>query len=177
MTEEDEIEIIRRVLDGDTNSFARLIRIYQEPLIRMLATLLHDKRRFAEDIAQDVLVEAFHRLRDFDPARSQFSTWLFMIARSRGINAMKRKQPSLFAEPPETIIGSASMEERNDLSVLEQSLHELPPKQKRAFTLAVLEGLPHDEVARIESTTIGTIKSRVSRARKFLKTALETANR
>ncbi|MGJ8723087.1 MAG: RNA polymerase sigma factor [Roseibacillus sp.] len=177
MTEEEEINCTRRTLDGDVDAFSALVDAYQQPLIRMLATILHDKRRLAEDVAQDVLVEAFRRLRDFDPVRSRFSTWLFMIARSRGINAMNRMQPTLFAEPPESSAKPSPVDERADLSALDIALHQLPPKQKRAFVLAVIEDLPHAEVARIESTTIGTIKSRVSRARDFLKTALETANR
>ena len=176
MTKTEELEIIRRTLDGETDAFAALVRTYQNPLIRMLATILHDNQRFAEDVAQDVLVEAFRRLKTFDPARSKFSTWLFMIARSRGINALKRKRPALFSEPPEASEDHQTIEHRGDLSLLDKALHQLPPKQKQAFTLAVLQELPLAEVARIEATTVGTIKSRLSRARAHLRTTLETAN-
>ena len=174
MTEEDEIRVIQRVLDGDVDAFSVLVETYQNSLIRMLATLLNDHRRFAEDVAQEVMVEAFRRLGSFDPARSKFSTWLFMIARSRGINALKRKRPQLFAEAPETA-AEVKEDRREDLAILDRAVSELPPKQKRAFVLVVVEGLSHEDAARVETVAPGTIKSRVSRAREFLKAALEAA--
>lgn len=177
MTEEDELKAIRRVLDGETEAFEVLVRHYQSRLIRMLATILNDRRRLAEDVAQDVLVEAYRRLGAFDPARSRFSTWLFMIAKSRGINALKKKSPSLMADPPERVGGTEhAVREREELSLLDCALQQLPLLQKRAFVLGVIEGLPQAEVAQLEGTTVGTIKSRISRAREFLKTTLN-ANR
>ena len=177
MIEAEEIEVIRRTLDGETDAFSALVKEYQNPLIGMLTTILNDNKRFAEDVAQEVLVEAFRRLKTFDPSRSKFSTWLFMIARSRGINALNRKRPTLFSEPPESSQEEQTIEQRGDLAILDKALHQLPLKQKRAFTLAVLQGLSLAEVAQIESSTVGTIKSRLSRARAHLKTTLETANR
>lgn len=173
MTEEEELNAIRRVLDGETDAFEALVTHYQSRLIRMLATLLHDRRRLAEDVAQDVLVEAFRRLGSFDPSRSRFSTWLFLIAKSRGINALKKKSPTLIADPPEQVGGTENtVREREELGLLDRALHQLPIAQKRAFVLGVIEGLPQAEVAQLERTTIGTIKSRISRAREYLKTTL-----
>jgi RNA polymerase sigma-70 factor (ECF subfamily) len=133
---------------------------------------LHDERRHAEDLTQIVFVEAFRRLKDFDPARSRFSTWLFMIARSRVLNALKKKSPILLAELPEQYADAPESEGRDRLRTLDQALHQLPGKQKRAFTLVALEELSYAEAAQIECTTVGTIKSRVSRAREFLKASL-----
>jgi RNA polymerase sigma-70 factor, ECF subfamily len=172
MNEADELQIIRRVVDGEIEAFERLVLHYQDRLLRMIATLLNDERRLAEDLAQIVFVEAFRRLKDFDPARSRFSTWLFMIARSRSLNALKKKGPILLAELPEQYAETPEPESRDRLRTLDQALHQLPGKQKRAFTLVALEDLSYAEAAQIESTTVGTIKSRVSRAREFLKASL-----
>jgi RNA polymerase sigma-70 factor (ECF subfamily) len=172
MSEDEELQIIRRIVDGEIDAFEHLVLHYQDRLLRMIATLLNDQRRHAEDLTQIVFVEAFRRLKDFDPARSRFSTWLFMIARSRSLNALRKKVPTLFAEPPEQYTDTAEPEHRERLRTLDQALHQLPGKQKRAFTLVALEGLSYGEAAQIESTTVGTIKSRVSRAREFLKTSL-----
>ena len=170
MTEEDELDAIRRVLDGDIDSFEVLVEAYQEPLTRMLSSLLQDQHRLADELAQDVLVEAFQRLPGFDASRSRFSTWLFMIARSRGINALKRKRPTLFSDPPE-VRGSkeASVSDREDLALLDQAVQQLPAKQRRAFLYAVVEEMPYAEIACLEATTVGTIKSRVSRAKAALR--------
>lgn len=92
MSEDEELQIIRRIVDGEIDAFEHLVLHYQDRLLRMIATLLNDQRRHAEDLTQIVFVEAFRRLKDFDPARSRFSTWLFMIARSRSLNALTRGQ-------------------------------------------------------------------------------------
>ena len=145
MTEPQEIDIINRVLDGDSDAFAALVVAYQAMLLRVIAGILNDRRDLAEEIAQDVLVEAYRRLPDFDPARSPFRSWLLMIARSRAINALKKKRPTYLAEIPE----SAEMppESRADeWQLLDTALHQLPPKQKRALLLAQVDGpaLPAD---------------------------------
>lgn len=176
MTEEDEIRVIRRVLDGEIDAFEELVETYQDPLVRMLATLLKDRRRFAEDVAQEVMVEAFRRLRSFDPARSRFSTWLFMIARSRGINALKRKRPELFAEPPETVVPEEGGH-RERLAIVDRAVAALPADQRRAFLLVVVESLPYAEAAQVEGVAPGTIKSRVGRAREFLRVAVDAATK
>lgn len=172
MSEDEELQIIRRTVDGEIEAFEYLVHHYQDRLLRMIATLLNDERRLAEDLAQIVFVEAFRRLKDFDPARSRFSTWLFMIARSRSLNALKKKRPTLLAELPEQYADNPEPEGRDRLRTLDQALHQLPGKQKRAFTLVALEDLSYAEAAQIEGTTVGTIKSRVSRAREFLKASL-----
>lgn len=172
MTEDEELQVIRRVVDGEVEAFENLVIHYQDRLLRMIATLLHDERRLAEDVAQTVFVEAFRRLQDFDPSRSRFSTWLFMIARCRAINVLKKKSPMLLAEIPERESEAPEPGGRIDFKDLDRALHQLPEKQKRAFTLVALEELSYAEAAQIESTTVGTIKSRVSRAREFLKSHL-----
>ncbi|MEM7387127.1 MAG: sigma-70 family RNA polymerase sigma factor [Verrucomicrobiota bacterium] len=177
MTEEDEWKAIRRVLDGDPNAFGIFVDRYQNPILRMLTLLLNDQRRFAEDVAQDVFVEAYRRLPDFDPARSRFSTWLFMIARCRGLNTLRRKRPALFADPPEQPAEPVDPDGGESLAILDRAVQTLPPKQKSAFLLIVVEELSYAEAARVEGTTPGTIKSRVSRARALLKTMLEEATR
>lgn len=173
MTEPQEIDIVNRVLDGDSDAFAALVVAYQAMLLRVIAGILSDRRDLAEEIAQDVLVEAFQRLPDFDPARSPFRAWLLMIARSRAINALKKKRPTYLAEIPEP--AEMPPESRVDeWRLLDAALHQLPPKQKRALLLAQVEGLPYRQIAEIEGTSVGTIKSRVSRAREFLKTTLSS---
>lgn len=172
MNEADELQIIRRIVDGEIEAFEHLVLHYQDRLLRMIATLLNDERRHAEDLAQIVFVEAFRRLKNFDPARSRFSTWLFMIARSRTLNALQKKSPTLLAELPEQYADTPEPENGDRLRMLDEALHQLPEKQKRAFTLVALEDLSYAEAAQIECTSVGTIKSRVSRAREFLKASL-----
>jgi RNA polymerase sigma-70 factor, ECF subfamily len=151
MSEDEELQIIRRVVDGEIEAFEHLVLHYQDRLLRMIGTLLNDERRLAEDLAQIVFVEAF---------------------RSRSLNALKKKGPILLAQLPEQYADTPEPEGWDRLRRLDAVLHQLPGKQKRAFTLVALEDLSYAEAAQIESTTVGTIKSRVSRAREFLKASL-----
>lgn len=173
MTEEEELSVIRRVVDGEVEAFDLLVLQHQDRLLRMIANLLHHDRRFAEDVAQTVFVEAFRRLASFDPARSRFTTWLFMIARSRAIHALRKKRPILLSELPEQAVEPPDPGLRERFEALDRALRQLPAKQGRAFTLVALEELSYADAACIEGTTVGTIKSRVSRARDFLRSTLE----
>lgn len=172
MDEYQETDIINRVLNGEIDAFAELVEVYGPLLQRVIAGILNDQRHLAEEITQDVLVEAFRRLPKFDPARSPFRSWLLMIARSRAITALRKKRPTYCAVVPE--VAQMPPEPRDDTwRRLNSALHQLPSKQKRALLLAQIEGLPYRQIAEIENTSVGTIKSRVSRARDFLKATLK----
>lgn len=172
MSEEEELNVIRRVVDGEIEAFALLVLHYQDRLLHMITNLLNDQRRFAEDVTQTVFVEAFRRLADFDPSRSRFSTWLFMIARSRAIHALQKKRPLLLAELPEQAVEPTDPGNREIFASLDRALRQIPAKQRRAFILVALEEFSYADAARIEGTKVGTIKSRVNRAREFLKSTL-----
>jgi len=74
----EELDVIRRVLDGDTESFRWLVDRYAGPVVRMIRNITGDSHT-CEDLAQEVFLAAYAKLRTFDPDRSQFSTWLFTV--------------------------------------------------------------------------------------------------
>jgi RNA polymerase sigma-70 factor (ECF subfamily) len=171
----EETGIIRAVLEGDTESFRLLVQRYQKPVIRMIANLIND-RHICEDVAQDVFLAAYKKLPSFDPFRSSFSTWLFTIAKNKSINAIKRSRiPSPgnfpenphFSEPIDTLI-------RDELFIkLDNALKSLNPGHRRALVLAEFENLPYEQIAQIEGVRIGTVKSRINRAKHRLRSALD----
>ncbi|MHC4518314.1 MAG: RNA polymerase sigma factor [Planctomycetota bacterium] len=166
----DEAGTIRRVLDGDTESFRLLVERYEKPVVRMIRNVTGDTQ-MCEDLAQDVFLTALARLRTFDPARSEFSTWLLTIARNRSINALKKKRPRLLEAPPEPLDETSPLEavtQQEAFAQLDRALMSLPNRQRRAFVLVEFEGLSYEQVARIEATRLGTIKSRLHRARAML---------
>ena len=97
-----EIEVIRQVLEGDIESFGRIVERYEKSVVRIIRNMTNN-RESCEDIAQDVFFTAYKKLASFDPGRSNFSTWLFTIARNKSINAMKKKRPVSMGELPEKI--------------------------------------------------------------------------
>ncbi|MHC4310124.1 MAG: RNA polymerase sigma factor [Planctomycetota bacterium] len=167
--------VIHRVLEGDTESFRFILERYEMPVIRMIRNITNGTDS-SEDIAQDVFLTAYKKLASFDPARSNFSTWLFTIARNKSLNALKKKRPLLMSELPEKSVPhnpSDDVARKEFYDLLDQTLQALPSRQKRAFILAEFEKLSYEEIAQIEGTRLGTIKSRINRAKKKLRTALK----
>lgn len=170
----DDLAVIRRVLQGDADAFAVLVRCHQGPLCVLVRNLLP---RWAdwEDVAQDVFLAAYANLRSFDPTRAAFRTWLFTIARNHCLNALKRRRPALPGELPEGAdceTPQHAAEQREWFDRLDAALDELPFEQKTAFVLAEIQGLSCEEIGRIEGVSVGTVKSRLGRARQKLRAAL-----
>jgi len=141
----------------------------------MIRRLIWDSHR-CEEIGQDVFVAAFQKLSAFDPARSKFSTWLFTIARNMSINALKKKTPISVEHLPEILDSRNPSDELSDkefFAQMDQTLKALPGKLQRAFILAEFEEMPYEEIARIEGARLGTVKSRINRARLRLRAAMK----
>jgi RNA polymerase sigma-70 factor (ECF subfamily) len=163
----DEQEVIQRVLGGDTESFRRVVERYAPALTRMIRNVTDD-RHACEDLAQEVFLAAYTKLRTFDPARSRFSTWLFTIARNKAVNAAGRKKPRYMADPPEPAEASdpeTTAERKELLAALDRAVRDLPLNQRTALVLAEFEQLPYDQIAQIEGVRLGTVKSRINRAK------------
>ena len=170
-----ELGIIKQVLDGRTDSFRLLVERYQKPVISMISNILID-RHLGEDVAQEVFFTSYKKLASFDSARSEFSTWLFTIARNKSLNALKKKKVHLPGELPEKIDPGnphAEAVRQEFRARLDRCLEALPTRQKTAFVLAELEGLSYEQIAQIEGARLGTIKSRINRAKKKLRLILK----
>jgi RNA polymerase sigma-70 factor, ECF subfamily len=170
----DDYTIIKRVIDGDIESFGLLVDRYRRPVIRMVRNIA-GVNHLSEDLSQEVFMRAFKKLPSFDPALSTFSTWLFMIARNIALNAFKKRtvptsqylpEASDCSRPHDNLIRSEFFEE------LDRALDTLPLKLRTAFVLSQMEELSHAEIAQIEGIRIGTVKSRISRARDKLRSVI-----
>ena len=167
--------VIRKVLEGDIESFRFILERYERPVVRMIRNITNSIDS-AEDITQDVFLTAYRKLASFDPARSNFSTWLFTIARNKSLNALKKKKPLFMSELPEKgnpHNPSDDMAKKEFFDELDNRLQALPSKQRRAFILAEFENLSYEQISRIEGVRLGTIKSRINRAKKKLRLALK----
>jgi len=170
-----ETQVIRQVLEGDIECFRLIVERYERPIARMIRNIINN-RDSCEDIAQDVFFTAYRKLASFDPARSNFSTWLFTIARNKSINALRKKRPLSMSELPQNSDRhnpSDELAEREFFDELDAGLEALPSAQKRAFVLAEFEELSYEDIAQIEGVRIGTVKSRINRAKKKLAKALK----
>lgn len=167
-------QMIQDVLDGKMGSFRGIIDRYQRPMFRMICNLVHDHHA-AEDITQDVFMAVFNKLSTFDPMRCRFSTWMFTIARNKSINHLRKNRKTFSTDSLEFITSADPSEQickEEFFQQMDRGLRQLPKNQKRAFVLAEFEKLPYEEIAQIECTSIGTIRSRIHRAKKKLRKTL-----
>jgi len=170
----DDLDAIRRVLADDVESFRSLVERYQRPLLTLVRNLT-PKGTDHEGVAQEVFLAAFRCLASFDPKRSAFSTWLFSIARNRCRNELARRRPVAGVELPESVDLRSPEREASEAELFRQldaALDALPFEQRSAFVLSQLQGLSYEDVGRIEGVGVGTVKSRIARAREKLRCLL-----
>ncbi|NND98179.1 MAG: sigma-70 family RNA polymerase sigma factor [Pirellulaceae bacterium] len=170
----EDRELVSWVLAGQTDYFRLLVDRHQQAIFRFAVGILGNREE-AQDVTQEVFLAAFANLHGYDSSRAAFSTWLFTITRNRCINLLKKSRP-IELDEPEMVRGDVSSDQvvRQELSEqLDRALAALSVEQRTAFVLAEIEELPYAEIARIEQTSLGTVKSRIHRAKQRLQSLLE----
>jgi len=172
----EDSQIVARVLAGETSEYRRLVERYQQPVFRFAYNMIGD-RHDAEDITQEVFVACFDKLRSYQPQRSSVLTWLLTIARNRCINQWKRNRPVTIGEPIVLVDAQCPTSDalkREFWEELDAALVALPLEQRAVFILAEIEQLAYSEIAKIENATLGTVKSRLHRAKQRLRGLLKS---
>jgi RNA polymerase sigma-70 factor, ECF subfamily len=179
----DDAALIERIRNGDGSAFEDLVRLYQDRIYNLCRHMLintHD----AEDAAQDTFVKAFRGLRGFRPDASLY-TWLYRIAVNTCIDYKRRRVfSSLFritSEGEEDLIDSASaapsperLYESKQAGIgLWKGLAALSDKLRTVIVLKELEELSYEEIADVLDLPLGTVKSRIARAREELKISMK----
>jgi RNA polymerase sigma-70 factor (ECF subfamily) len=171
----DDLAVIKRVLAGDLEAFRILVRRYEGPLFGFIRNLLPGASD-GEDVAQEVFLAAYTHLSSYDPRQAAFATWLFTIARNKCLNALKRRQPVVTHSLPEGAdprTPDRALAEDEFFRHLDAALEALPLEQKTAFVLAEIQGLSYEEIGQIEGVKVGTVKSRLARAKEKLRIYLQ----
>ena len=182
----DEEALVRRARHGDLEAYDELVRRYQE---RIYATIYHmtSNHEDANDLAQDSFVKAFQALKSFKGG-SSFYTWLYRIAVNKTINFLKQRKnrqhmslndldfnaehnPDLVAlisdKTPRRDAGLSELQEK-----LNAALLKLSESHRLAVVLHDVQGLSHEEIAKIMHCNIGTVRSRLFYARQQLQALL-----
>jgi len=179
----DEDALIARSRLGDLDAFNALVEHYQRSLYNFCLRLLGAPQP-AEDAAQDAFIAAFRRLDTF--RGGSFRAWLFRIAANACYDEMRRRRarPSLSLDVPSAYDSrphdrpdtGPTLDDHVQRQELARCLHEalasLPPDQRLAAVLCDVQGLPYEEIAQVMGVSLGTVKSRISRARARLRKAL-----
>lgn len=182
-----ETLLIEKAKNGDIEAFENLIR-QSEKIVYNIAYRMLNNSEDVKDISQEVFIKVYKNLKNFDE-KSTFSTWIYRIAVNTCIDEMRKRKgkqtisieediqqedgtvkkqiPIQTKTPEEDYIKKEQKEE------LLSAVEELSQTHKTVLTLRDLEGFSYAEIAEITETSVGTVKSRLSRAREQLKNILE----
>lgn len=149
---------------GDQAAFARLFRRHASHILGFLINMLKD-RELAEEVAQEVFLQAWRRAEAFDPARASARSWLFLIARSRAkdaqrSNSARQRREQERASEDIRMSGRNPAREFEARASVRSALGVLSSEQRECVTLAFFEGLSIAQIARRLSIPLGTAKSR-----------------
>ncbi len=171
-----DYRLMERVKNGDMLAFNQIVDKYKNRLMNVIVRMVQETEQ-AEDIVQETFLRVYQHRDSFD-FRHCFSTWLYTIALNLARNELrKRKRFKFFdifdLQGKEAEI-AVEMELPSNLpQAIEKALETLPEKYKTAFVLRDIQELPYEEVAQIMNIPLGTVKSRVNRARAILKEKLK----
>lgn len=178
----DDQTIVERVLKGDTQSYSVLVDRYQDRIYSAVVNYVAN-REDATDITQEVFVKAYSKLNTFN-AGSAFYTWIYRIAVNAAIDFIRKRRSrqtdsldddkytqtgfepvskDMSTDPERVVVRG------EQVHMLRKAISQLSDKLRSALVLHDVEGLSQDEVAQILKVPVGTVKSRVSRARTELK--------
>ncbi|MDX1686883.1 MAG: sigma-70 family RNA polymerase sigma factor [Candidatus Promineifilaceae bacterium] len=179
----DEEKLIAQAQQGDVTAYNRLVLHYQDIVYNVALRIMKDPGA-AEDATQEAFISAYNALKQF--RGGSFKSWLLRIVTNACYDELRRRkrrpQSSLDAiteeiESPSFMADdSIGPEERQHqaelIEAVERCLEELPDEQRIAAVLCDVEGREYKEIAEITSTSLGTVKSRISRARDKLRDCL-----
>ena len=181
-----DAQLVMRVQNGDKRAFDLLVLKYQRRVMRLLSRLINNNADI-EDVAQETFIKAYRALPNFR-GDSAFYTWLYRIAintannwlksqqrRPQTIDLLKNNENETFdlidsltdENTPEAMLASQQIAQ-----TVNQAMQELPPDLKMAISLREIEGLSYAEIAQTMQCPVGTVRSRIFRARDFINSKL-----
>ena len=176
----DDSAIVTAFLGGEERAFSELVERYQARLLNFIYRTIGDRDR-AEDLVQEVFIRVYRHLHRFDRSK-KFSTWVYTIASNLAKNELRNRSRNplvLF----QTMQGAGDDEDRplqfedttarpDDMyrkrhlrELVEDTVAKLPEHHRQVFVLRELEGKSYEEIAEITECNLGTVKSRLNRAR------------
>src|SRR2546423_6419792 len=178
----EEMVLVKQARQGDLGAYDQLVKRYQE---RIYATIYHmtSNHEDANDLAQEAFIKGFHALKSFKGG-SSFYTWVYRIAVNKTINFLKQRKnkahmslddidfnaehdPDLVAliseKTPRREVNLAELQEK-----LNEAMQKLSEPHRLVVTLHDVQGMSHEEIAKIMDCNIGTVRSRLFYARQQL---------
>lgn len=138
------------------------------PELRAYARMLCSNRDTADDIVQNACLKAWKARDSFDPEKGSFRAWMFTITRNEFLQLVRKQRPIDYCDPAEfeyRLVEECQLDNRSACSDAIQALFKLNPEHRDVFILVLAAGYSYEEAASICNCSVGTIKSRINRAR------------
>jgi RNA polymerase sigma-70 factor (ECF subfamily) len=181
-----DAELVARVQRGDKQAFDLLVLKYQRKIMRLLSRMIRDPGEI-EDVAQEAFIKAYRALPQFR-GESAFYTWLYRIAINTARNwlAQNNRRPSTPSaqenEEGETFDATdnltdssnpeSEMASRQIADTVNKAINDLPEDLRNAIVMREIDGMSYEDIAESMSCPIGTVRSRIFRAREAIATRL-----
>lgn len=180
--------LVREYIGGDEYAFERLVHRYQDRLVNYINGIIRDYDR-AVELCQDAFIRVFRNAHRYE-GKYQFSTWLYRIATNLAIDEIRRRdrkgrfffrnvldffqsdQPESIPLPDLRLCPERSLDKKEKALRLQAAIDSLSEKYRLAFILKEVQGLSYEETAQILNLSIGTVKSRIHRAKMLLREKL-----
>ncbi len=171
-----DTQLLARIARGDARAFGMLYDKYAPRLLGFLTRLLGDAAE-AEDVLQVTFLQVWRRAGQFDPSRAGAAAWLYVVARSRATDVLRRRRPVVSSEAAaakdEVGAPDARVAAGDARADVERALEHLPDNQRSAIRLAFYAGMTHVQIADRLSVPLGTVKTWIRRGMHQLKSLLE----
>jgi RNA polymerase sigma-70 factor (ECF subfamily) len=176
---DDDYEIIRQFIDGDSSAFQILVKRHKEK-VRNIVYITMNNSALVDDIAQEVFITVYKNLKHFT-FESQFTTWLYRITVNRCKDYLRKMNVRKIFSPLEegNEVGEyITPVENNDVSrIVMDAISKLPVKLRMPLVLKDIEGFSYQEISETLKCEMGTVKSRIFRGRERLKEILQPLER
>lgn len=180
-------ELIKLILQGERHKFRIFVERYQQMIFRTCMGFVHN-REDADDLTQDVFIQAYQSLQDFR-MESAFSTWLYRIAVNASLNKIRKSRKTNFFQLIGSFLGGSNQEaslvyasdpdnpetiliKEEHSQWLREVLDSLPENQRTAIVLSKYDDLHQKEIAEIMNLTEGAVEALLQRAKKNLREKL-----
>ncbi|MCE5271275.1 sigma-70 family RNA polymerase sigma factor [bacterium] len=172
-------ELVREFIDGDERAFRELMDRYSRRMVNYIYRIIGDRDR-AEDLLQDTFIRVYRNIHRFDQSR-KFSTWLYTIATNLAKNELRnagrsplmyfqnfffrKDEPQMFEAADKAGRPDDELYQKQLGDIVSRAVEKMPNRHRLVFSLRETQGKSYEEIAEILGCNIGTVKSRLNRAR------------
>lgn len=171
--QQPEIELLKRIAQGDRQSFEQFYDRFSRVLFTVAYRLLGNQEA-AEDVLQEVFVQIWDKAPRYDPSRGKPLTWAITLTRYRAIDLLRslRRRGQLYDDAKQEAQAEEQFDDRSSFlavaagerhAFVREAIEKLPPDQREAIELAFFSSLTHAEIAERLIQPLGTIKARIRR--------------